>query len=129
MTLASNSLVLIVDDDPLQVEIVREHMIDRGISRIVTASNGQEAIRAIEADALLPDLIVCDIHMPDVDGIEFLDYLGIASSAAKIIVVSGAESLQVKSAGILSRRNGLNFIGALQKPLDLAAFSKMLDDV
>ncbi|CAG9931903.1 Tar ligand binding domain-containing protein [Candidatus Nitrotoga arctica] len=59
--------VLVVDDDPKAVEIIAIHLRDTGYT-IVKAYGGREAIEA--AYRLLPDLIVLDLVMPEVNGFD-----------------------------------------------------------
>ena len=59
--------VLIVDDEPDILELIEYNLKKEGY-QVFTATNGQEAI--IEAKRVLPDLIILDIMMPKMDGIE-----------------------------------------------------------
>ncbi len=59
--------ILIVDDDPISVELV-EHGLNRAGYEIITASDGQEALRAFFSNQ--PDLVILDISMPKLSGYE-----------------------------------------------------------
>jgi two-component system alkaline phosphatase synthesis response regulator PhoP len=59
--------ILLVDDEPDILEIVSYNLTQEGY-KITTASNGKEAI--IKAKVVLPDLIIMDVMMPEMDGIE-----------------------------------------------------------
>ncbi|MFO7616775.1 MAG: hybrid sensor histidine kinase/response regulator transcription factor, partial [Bacteroidales bacterium] len=63
---AKKALVLLVDDDPEILEVLTEFL--RDDYSLITASNGVEAYARILADK--PDLLVSDIMMPEMDGIE-----------------------------------------------------------
>jgi CheY-like chemotaxis protein len=60
-------LVLLVDDSPDVRRFYREFLVHRGY-RVITAATGTRALRA--ATRLRPDVIVMDLAMPDLDGIE-----------------------------------------------------------
>jgi two-component system, OmpR family, alkaline phosphatase synthesis response regulator PhoP len=60
--------ILVVDDDPKIVALVRTYL-ERERFRVVTASTGRDAIRAIEAH---PRLVVLDLMIPELDGIEVI---------------------------------------------------------
>jgi CheY-like chemotaxis protein len=64
---AEGKLVLIVDDSADSAAFVSLYLQNRNY-RVVTAHNGEEAVRV--ADAITPDIILMDIAMPDVDGLE-----------------------------------------------------------
>jgi CheY-like chemotaxis protein len=76
-TASSNAtkLVLIVDDDSFSQELFSEMLRTLGITDIHTASNGRSGLRTLAALARAPDSLICDIFMPDMDGIEFLGEL------------------------------------------------------
>ncbi len=72
--LAESFTILVVDDEPLSLEVVEKELIQEGI-RVVTASEGQEALVKADTATLwgprgIPDLIVSDIMMPVMDGYE-----------------------------------------------------------
>lgn len=64
--------VLIVDDEENVREFYKAELIDEGYE-VLLASNGKEAIQCIQKD--VPDLVVMDIRMPEMDGIEALGRL------------------------------------------------------
>jgi len=61
--------VLVVDDEPRLVDVVRLNLEVEGY-RVVEASNGYEALERLKED--LPDLVILDVMMPDLDGFETL---------------------------------------------------------
>ncbi len=67
-----NSTILIIDDDDLLREILCSELHDNGYE-VITASNGNSGYEL--AKRRLPDLILCDINMPDLDGYETLKLL------------------------------------------------------
>lgn len=64
---SSKQKILIVDDEPDILELIEYNLKKEGY-QVYTASNGQEAVT--EAKKVLPDLIILDIMMPKMDGIE-----------------------------------------------------------
>jgi DNA-binding NarL/FixJ family response regulator len=61
--------LLLVDDDPNLVLLVRDYLEFRGYE-VVSASNGREALETLENN--IPDMIICDVMMPDIDGYTFV---------------------------------------------------------
>ncbi len=67
-----NYKVLLVDDEPDILEFISYNMRKEGF-QVLTANNGQEAIKVAEAE--LPELIILDVMMPEMDGIETCEEL------------------------------------------------------
>ena len=66
-----NPTILIVDDEPINLEIVCAHLEDNGYN-LITATNGEEAWTKIEADPGKFDAIILDRMMPEMDGMQVL---------------------------------------------------------
>ena len=62
--------ILIIDDEPINIKAVRRHLVGAGYSNFATCSESPQAMQVIRAE--LPDLILLDIMMPDVSGIDIL---------------------------------------------------------
>ncbi len=82
--------ILVIDDEPDLLEIARTHLESAGY-QVITASTGREGLRA--AKASLPDLIVLDIAMPEMNGLEMLEVLrgtqGIAATPVLMLTAQG----------------------------------------
>ncbi len=61
--------LLLIDDDPNLVLLVKDYLEMRGYE-VATAKNGREALRVLEAET--PNLIICDVMMPEMDGYSFV---------------------------------------------------------
>lgn len=61
--------LLLIDDDPNLILLVKDYLEFRGY-KVVTAGNGREALEVLET--LVPDMIICDVMMPEMDGYAFV---------------------------------------------------------
>jgi len=109
---AGPSKILIVDDDETMVDVLSMRLTSQGFTTIA-AENGQQALRRAQAE--LPDLIVLDLRLPDVDGFELCQQLvdDELTSEIPVIIVSGLESPDVLRR---SRAAGCHFF--VSKPYD-----------
>ncbi len=104
---------LIVDDSSVMRKIVERSVRQAGIdlAEVREAANGAEALGALEDSSV--DLILCDINMPVMDGIEFLRQLQTLEHAKGVPVVmittEGSESHVVQALSIGAR-------GYIRKP-------------
>jgi len=67
MTQEKNKLIFLVDDDPDFLEILSTQLKNKGFN-VETAKNGKEALEKLEH--IKPDLIILDVMMPEMDGID-----------------------------------------------------------
>ncbi|HEV2457597.1 MAG TPA: response regulator transcription factor [Ktedonobacterales bacterium] len=75
--------VLVVDDEPRLVDVVRMNLEVEGY-RVVEAANGYEALDRLKQD--LPDLVILDVMMPELDGFETLRRIRDVSSVPVIML-------------------------------------------
>jgi CheY-like chemotaxis protein len=80
--------VLIVDDDPAMLAYART-LLELDSYRVETAAGGLQAVELVSA-GLLPDVVLLDVNMPDMDGLETLRRLLQIRPGLKVIMCSGA---------------------------------------
>ena len=113
-------LVLIVDDNEKNRKLARD-VLRAAEFRTIEATTGGEAI-ALAAEHL-PDLILMDMRLPDMDGTDAARRLGDAERTAPIPVVA-VSSLPVERGGDWFRAAG--FAGCLEKPISVRAFPEQV---
>jgi len=62
--------LLLIDDDPNLILLVKDYLEFRGYE-VITSENGREALEVLEQD--IPDMIICDVMMPEMDGYQFVN--------------------------------------------------------
>ena len=103
--------LLIVDDEIDIREFAKRFFTKKGIE-VLCASNGKEALKIIEN--ITPDLMLLDVNMTEMDGVETLEYLRSKGSKIKIIMVTGVEEKEV-----VDKITQLGIKGLINKPLIL----------
>ena len=111
--------VLIIDDDPIFVQILKAFFQSIGVGKISMAPNGRSAQSILTGDDTPVDFITCDIFMPDFDGIEMIQALKAVGSKIPLLIISSASPTIVTAAETLAKAHELNFIGRLGKPIDM----------
>ncbi|HRE90142.1 MAG TPA: response regulator, partial [Myxococcota bacterium] len=107
--------VLVVDDDPVQAKLTRLHLTTLGFE-VTLARSGQEALSS--ARTLLPDAVVSDVLMPDMDGFELCLAIRSEPSLAKVPVLLVSAHYRDRADHELAHRVGANAL--LVKTPDLA---------
>nr|WP_288359496.1 two-component system response regulator RssB [uncultured Pseudomonas sp.] len=83
----TSATLLLIDDDEVVRASIAAYLEDSGFN-ILLASNGLQGLEVFERER--PDLVVCDLRMPQVDGLELIRRISALEYSAPIIVVSGA---------------------------------------
>jgi len=109
------SRVLVLDDDHLLLEVMREMLDACGECEIVLESDARQALARL--DAAMPDLLICDLMLPEMDGIEFLQAAAGLGYDGKVILLSALEDEVRVAAEELARALGLQVVGSFRKPL------------
>ncbi|MFM2315218.1 MAG: hypothetical protein RLZZ04_4494 [Cyanobacteriota bacterium] len=71
-SLKDNKKLLLIDDDPNLILLVKDYLEFRGYN-VDTAENGREALELL--DNLVPDMIICDVMMPEMDGYTLVKHI------------------------------------------------------
>ncbi|MBD9481564.1 SpoIIE family protein phosphatase [Pseudomonas sp. PDM14] len=79
--------LLIIDDDEVVRASLAAYLDDSGFS-VLQASNGLQGLEIFEQER--PDLVICDLRMPQVDGLELIRRLNVLDTQVPVVVVSGA---------------------------------------
>lgn len=71
-TVKDNKRLLLIDDDPNLILLVKDYLEFRGYE-VVTAENGREALSVLDLE--IPDMIICDVMMPEMDGYALVEHV------------------------------------------------------
>lgn len=118
--------VLIVDDEAHVITAVKLLVPwkDMGITQLFEASNPQDAIRIMEQEK--PEILITDIVMQDLSGIDLMEYVNHAPFRTKVVVISGYNNFEYVRGSL--QNGGVDY---LLKPLDqnqlIAAVHKAVD--
>ena len=103
--------VLIVDDEPMILHSLKGLLSDEGFE-ILTAPNGYECLKTIENES--PDLVLLDIWMPGIDGIETLKEIKKIQASLPVIMISGHGNID--TAVTATKYGAFSFI---EKPISI----------
>ena len=120
---AAGFTVLYVEDNPANLKLVSQILVRIDGVKLFTETTGIQGLHA--ARKLLPDLILLDINLPDMDGIEIAQALkadGVTSHIPLIAISANAMPKDVNTA--MSH----GFIDYLTKPIDVNKFSRLIND-
>ena len=110
--------VLVVDDDPKVVELLQEFLVAKGYE-VITAGDGVEGLQKVKEER--PHLILLDIRMPKMDGLEVLRQLRQIDKEVGVIMITAENEMEI--AGKAMELGAFDYI---VKPLDLPYLEQSL---
>jgi len=122
--------VLVVDDDPFQLEFIADVLRSLGVHDITLAASSDQALQAQNRfKGVTPfDLLLSDLHMPGKDGFQLMEAMATAGYKGALIIVSGQDSTVMHSAALVAQLRRFKLLGSIKKPVDKAALSELLSN-
>ena len=117
--------VLIVEDDEFQRNIASRIFQSIGVASVSLAGNGKEALNIIH-DAQTIHVALCDLSMPEMDGMEFLRHLGEGGHKISVILTSALDGKLLSSVARMTKLYGIKLLGTVGKPMQLSSLEALL---
>jgi DNA-binding NarL/FixJ family response regulator len=121
---SATARVMVVDDHPMWRDAVARDLTEAGYAVVATAADGAQALRV--AGAARPDVVVLDLRLPDMSGVEVTRGLQAANPAVRVLVLSASGEQQdvldaVKAGAVgylLKSATGPEFLDAVRRTAD-----------
>ena len=117
--------VLVVDDHDFQRRTALALLGRLGVGSLAESPDGADALEQLAASAP-PDVIVCDIDMPGMDGVEFIRNVAERRLASAVVIASGLDRSVLQAVEAVGEGYGLQVLGAIEKPLTARRLSELL---
>jgi EAL domain-containing protein (putative c-di-GMP-specific phosphodiesterase class I) len=108
--------ILVLDDEPFMHQLLARMLANLGYAPIFACDKGHIALELIDSSDESPNLILLDINMPEMDGLEFVRRLVERRYTGSLILVSGEDERMQQAAEKLARTHGIAVLGHLHKP-------------
>lgn len=108
--------ILVVDDEAFALKLLVHQLAGLGFRKVTPVTGGTEALALIAGGACF-DIILTDLQMPGMDGVEFVRALTQSGYEGELVLVSGEDKRILKTAEQLARAHGLRVLGRLKKPV------------
>jgi CheY-like chemotaxis protein len=109
--------VLLLDDDRFMLELLTDMFGELGHFEVLAETDARRALAALPGYA--PDLLVCDLALPDMDGVEFLQAAAQLRFGGAVVLVSGMDANVRAAACELARALGLRVAASFRKPIGI----------
>jgi len=118
--------IMLVDDEPSILDLTERHLEKMGYSNITPCLSGQSAMEKYQENNNSFDIIISDLNMPEMNGVELLRHLSDEDYRGGIILLSGEDKRILEVAKDLARARKLNVIGYISKPFKRESLELLL---
>ena len=118
--------VLLVEDHGFQRRLGLRLLADLGLTALHEAADGFQALELLRGVAEPPDVVLVDLDMPGMDGVEFIGIVAQERLARSIAVVSAMEPALLHTVQVMAKASGLRVLGCIEKPLTPGKLSSTL---
>lgn len=115
-----------LDDESFMLKLLNRILANLGFTSVILCDSGRAALESIDANSR-PNLILLDLNMPEMDGIEFVRHLVERHYVGSLILVSGEDERMLQTAEKLVQAHKIPILGHLHKPVTPESLSLLLD--
>jgi len=119
--------ILLVDDEPFALKLLTHQLAQLGLEKITAHGYAADALIYLEANLGGTDLILCDLQMPRMDGVEFVRHLARIGYVGHLVLVSGEDERILQTAQRLANAHNLKILGILHKPVSSEQLRRVLE--
>lgn len=121
--------IMLVDDDYIMHRVTTVMLNDLGISSVLNAMSGSAALDMLQQNGERIEVIICDLNMPEMDGVELIRHLATSGFGGSLILTSGEDVRILKTVEKLAIEHELHVLGVMEKPVTPAKLSELLDSL
>jgi CheY-like chemotaxis protein len=111
-----NLRFLVVDDDADQRYLLVRTLNMMGVANVGEAASGRGALEVLDRVGEAVDIVISDLQMPDIDGMELVRRIGERALPVSVILVSALDGALLGSAATMTQAYGVRIIGTIEKP-------------
>jgi EAL domain-containing protein (putative c-di-GMP-specific phosphodiesterase class I)/CheY-like chemotaxis protein len=119
--------ILVVDDEPFMLKLHMRALANLGFTSVTTCEGAQRALEIMDQAATPPDLILLDLNMPGMDGVEFMRHLVKRDYLGSLVLISGEDERTLQAAEKLMHAHHITALGYLRKPVKSGLLAEILD--
>ena len=113
----SDLRVMVVEDHGFQRRIALRLLDELGVAQVLEGADGLHALDQLRRLPTPPDVVLVDLDMPGMDGIECIGHIAQERLARAVVVVSALDPALLHTVQTMARAYGLRVLGSVEKPL------------
>jgi len=117
---------LVVEDQAFERELLVCLLAGLGAIHIAEAADGRAALAEISRRDTPANIIITDLDMPGMDGMEFIRHIGDADLPSAIILISAHDRALLASVGTMTEDFGVQLLGTAEKPIEVERLAELI---
>ena len=119
--------ILVLDDEPFMRKLLARMLTNQGFTSVTLCESGRAALDRVDGVDTRPNLILLDLNMPEMDGIEFVRHLVERNYTGSLILISGEDERMLQTVEKLVQAHKITVLGHIHKPVKPEALSALLE--
>lgn len=114
----SDLRIMLIDDDTFQLSLIGEILSQLGCVDISLCNSGKQGLSNFDNAKAKPHVIITDVHMPGIDGFDFLNEIHKRLYTGAVILISGQPATVLHSASLIAQLLCKQHVIAVKKPIE-----------
>ena len=119
--------ILVLDDEPFMLKLLARMLTNQGFTSVALCESGRAALDRVDGVDTRPNLILLDLNMPEMDGIEFVRHLVERNYTGSLILISGEDERMLQTVEKLVQAHKITVLGHIRKPVKPEVLSALLE--
>lgn len=119
--------ILVLDDESFMLKLLARMLTNQGFTSVTLCESGRAALDRVDGVDPRPNLILLDLNMPEMDGIEFVRHLVERNYTGSLILISGEDERMLQTVEKLVQAHKITVLGHIHKPVKPEALSALLE--
>ncbi|HEX7370972.1 MAG TPA: EAL domain-containing response regulator [Rhodanobacteraceae bacterium] len=119
--------VLVVEDHEFQRQVAVRLLHQLGIGNVLEAGDGRDALAVLAQQEHPADVVLVDLDLPEMDGIEFIGHVAQQRLANAVVVITALDPSLLNTVCIMANASGVRVLGTVEKPLTHAKLHDVIE--
>lgn len=119
--------VLVVEDHDFQRQVALRLLQQMGVGTALEAADGRSALAVLGQQKQPVDVVLVDLDLPLMDGIEFIGHVARERLANAVVVLTALDPALLNTVRIMARASGIRVLGTVEKPLTQAKLGGVME--
>jgi len=119
--------VLVVEDHDFQRQVAMRLLQQLGVGTVLDSADGRSALAALGRQEHPVDVVLVDLDLPHMDGIEFIGHVARERLANAVVVLTALDPALLNTVRIMARASGMRVLGTVEKPLTQSKLAEVID--